>query len=334
MKAFVTGATGLLGNNLVRELLERGHEVKALVRSQEKAAKLFGDLPIEYVVGDMEDVAAFTGAISGSDVLFHTAAYFREYYQPGEDHWGKLKRINIDGTIDILKAAEAVGVKKALYVSSSGVIGLKPDGSAGDETTPPHPVTEGNLYFKSKVLGETAVEEFTKSHKLPVIQILPGWMFGAGDAGPTSAGQLVLDFLGGNLPGTFEGGTTVVDAADVATGMISAAEKGKGGDKYIIAGKFQTMREIARTMAEVSGKPEPKIRFPYFAIYSFAVVQEIYSRITGKPALVTRTAINTMRARLNHDSSRAIDELGVSFRPFAETLRAEIEWYRQNGYTS
>lgn len=334
MKAFVTGSTGLLGNNLVRGLLEHGHEVKALVRSRDKASKLFEDLPIEYVVGDMENVSGFAGELAGIDVLFHTAAYFREYYQPGEDHWGKLKRINIDGTIDILKAADAAGVKTAVYVSSSGVIGLKPDGSAGDESTPPHPVTEGNLYFKSKVLGEAAVEEFTKSHKLPVIQILPGWMFGIGDAAPTSAGQLVLDFLSGNLPGTFEGGTAVVDAADVAAGMIAAAEKGKGGDKYIIAGTFQTMREIAQTMAVVTGKPEPKIRFPYFAIYSFAIVQEIYSRLTGKPALVTRTAINTMRARLNHDSSRAVRELGVSFRPFAETLRAEIDWYRQNGYTA
>lgn len=334
MKAFVTGATGLLGNNLVRGLLENGYEVKALVRSQEKAAKLFGDLPIEYVVGEMEDVSAFSCELDGVDVLFHTAAYFREYYQPGEDHWGKLKRINIDGTIEILKAADAAGVKKALYVSSSGVIGLKPDGSPGDETTPPHPVTECNLYFKSKVLGEAAVEEFVKRHTLPVIQVLPGWMFGIGDAAPTSAGQLVLDFLGGKLPGTFDGGTTVVDAADVAAGMIAAAEKGRGGEKFIIAGEFMTMRAIAQVMAEVSGKPEPKIRFPYFAIYSFAVVQEIYSRITGKPALVTRTAINTMRARLNHHSSKAVRELGVKFRPFSETIRAEIAWYRQNGYTS
>jgi dihydroflavonol-4-reductase len=105
MKAFVTGATGLLGNNLVRELLGRGYEVKALVRSREKAEKLFGDLAIEYVVGDMEDVPAFAAELAGSDVLFHTAAYFREYYQPGEDHWGKLKRINIDGTVEILNAA-------------------------------------------------------------------------------------------------------------------------------------------------------------------------------------------------------------------------------------
>lgn len=332
MKSFVTGATGLLGNNLIRELIGRGHEVKALVRSEEKAKKLFGELPVEYVTGDMENVSAFASELAGSDVLFHTAAYFREYYQPGEDHWGKLKRTNIDGTIDILKASDSAGVKRAIYVSSSGVIGPKPDGSAGDENSPPHPVTNGNLYFKSKVLAEVAVEEFAKLHKIEIIQILPGWMFGVGDAGPTSAGQLVLDFLNGKLPGTFDGGTSTVDAADVAVAMIEAVEKGKKGEKYIVGGKFETMETIAKTMAEVTGKPEPKIRFPYFAIYSFAVVQELLSRVTGKPALVTRTAINTMRARLDHDSSKAVRELGAKFRPLSDTIKAEIDWYKQNGY--
>jgi len=114
--------------------------------------------------------------------------------------------------------------------------------------------------------------------------------------------------------------------------MITAAEKASAGAKYIIAGEFKTMEEIAKTLAEVTGKPEPKIRFPYPAIWSFAVVQELYSRLSGKPALVTRTAINTMRARLNHDSSKAIRELGVEFRPFIDTLRSEVEWFRTNNY--
>lgn len=334
MKVFITGATGLLGNNLVRECLGRGWEVTALVRSEEKARRQFGDSGVRFVVGDMENVAAFSSELTGHDVLFHTAAYFREYYQPGEDHWAKLRRINIDATIEILSAADAAGVKKAIYVSSSGVIGPKPNGSAGDETSRPHRVAESNLYFKSKVLAEAAVEEWGRSRSMPVVQILPGWMFGVGDAAPTSAGQLVLDYLAGNLPGTFEGGTTTVDAADVAWAMAEAALKAPGGEKYIVAGRFETMRSIAKTMSEVTGRSEPGIRFPYFAIYSFAVVQELISRITGRPALITRTAIDTMTARLDHDSSKAVRELGVTFRPFPETMRAVIDWYRANGYAN
>ena len=148
MKAFVTGSTGLLGNNLIRVLLENGHEVKALVRSKEKAIKQFSDLPIEYVVGDMEKVDDFADELKGCDVLFHTAAYFREYYEKSKEHWQILENINIKGSIKILENAEKAGVQTAIYVSSSGTIGMKPDGSSGDENTPPLAVGESAGLFQ------------------------------------------------------------------------------------------------------------------------------------------------------------------------------------------
>ena len=98
MHAFVTGATGLLGSNLVQALLGQGYEVRGLVRSKEKALRVFPAQKIDFVTGDMSDVAAFAPSLAGCDVLFHTAAYFREYYQPG-DHKGTLEKINVQGTI-------------------------------------------------------------------------------------------------------------------------------------------------------------------------------------------------------------------------------------------
>ncbi len=169
MKAFVTGSTGLLGNNLVRLLVEKGHYVKALVRSKDKALKQFGDLPVEYVVGDMENVAGFAAEMKDCDILFHTAAYFREYYEKSRDHWKILENINVKGSLKILETAEKQGVAKAIYVSSSGTIGMKADGSPGDENTPPSPYTENNLYFKSKVLADKAVTEFAQNSKMTVV---------------------------------------------------------------------------------------------------------------------------------------------------------------------
>ena len=334
MKAFVTGATGLLGNNLVRVLIEEGNEVKALIRSEEKAKKLFGDLPIEYVTGDMEDIESFAGELKGCDVLFHTAAYFREYYQPNENPWEKLEKINIKGTIKILEEAEKHGVKKAIYVSSSGTIGLKPDGSPGDETTPPHPVTKDNLYFKSKVLADKAVKEFVQNHEMPVVQILPTWMFGNGDIAPTSSGQMVLDFLNGSFPGTFDGGSSIVDARDVSKAMIAAVEEGKNGEKYIISGEFHTMEDIARTLAEVSGLPAPKLKLPNFAVIIYASLAETYGRWTGKPILVSKAGVQTMQAKLSADPSKAKKELGATFSTLSETLEREVIWYRKNGFVN
>src|SRR5690349_9143977 len=102
MKAFVTGSTGLLGVNLVRLLRERGHEVRALVRSPEKARRLLGDTGAQVVAGDLEDVDAFAPALGGCDVVFHTAAYFREYFGPG-DHWPALERLNVHATLQLAR---------------------------------------------------------------------------------------------------------------------------------------------------------------------------------------------------------------------------------------
>ncbi len=332
MKAFVTGSTGLLGNNLVRLLIEKDHQVKALVRSREKAVKQFGDLPIEYVVGDMENVEAFSNEINGCDALFHTAAYFREYYEKTADHWKILENINIKGSIKILEAAEKQGVATAIYVSSSGTIGMKADGSSGDENTPPSPYTENNLYFKSKVLADKKVAEFAQKSKMAVIQILPGWMFGIGDVAPTSSGQIVLDILNRKLPGTFDGGTSTVDAKDVAEAMISAVEKGKPGEKYIVGGEFYTIREIADTLCEVAKIPKVKLNIPNSVILTLAILSDLFSKITGGKSSIPKNGIQTLQAKLTVDSSKAKRELGTKFRPLSETLANEAEWYRQTGF--
>src|SRR5712692_8359732 len=193
MRAFVTGATGLLGSNLVHALLSQGHQVRGLVRSKEKAVRVFPSGQVEFITGDMSDVAAFAPSLAGCDALIHTAAYFREYYQPG-DHKAILEKINVQGTINLLIAAEKAGVKKAIHISSSGVIGLKPDGSPGDENTPPDDHSTSTLYFASKISAELAIGRFLKERALPVTLILPGWMWGPGDSAPTGSGQLVLDF--------------------------------------------------------------------------------------------------------------------------------------------
>src|SRR5215471_15818366 len=124
MRAFVTGSTGLLGNNLVRALLAAGYEVLALARSKDKAQRQLGDTAARVVAGDMEDVAGFASALDGVDVLFHTAAYFREYYAPG-DHAVKVDRVNVACTMELARAAHGRGVKKMVDTSSAGIIGPK-----------------------------------------------------------------------------------------------------------------------------------------------------------------------------------------------------------------
>ena len=160
--AFVTGATGLLGNNLVRELAGRRVRVKALARSRAKAALQFGDLPgVEIVEGDMLSVAGFAAALSGADVLFHTAAHFRDSYTGG-DHWDELRATNIDGTRNLLTAAYDAGVRRAVVTSSIAVLD-GPRGAVINETMV-RGVEKADDYYKSKILADEVAFELMKAH--------------------------------------------------------------------------------------------------------------------------------------------------------------------------
>ena len=327
MKVFVTGSTGLVGNNLVRALVAAGYEVTGLVRSEEKARRLLGSLPIKIVKGDMRDVAKFADAIDGSEVVFHTAAYFREYYKRG-DHAAALEEINIKGTLALIETSDRRGARRFVHVSSGGTVGTKPDGSPGDENTPPSEDQLENLYFRSKWDGDARILGWRG--RMEVLEILPGWIWGPGDAAPTGAGQLAIDFLARKVPGILDGGTCVVDARDVATAMVAATTKGRRGERYIVGGEFHTLEEIMRGLASASGVPAPRFRLPHAVVIGVAWLMETIGELTGRDVLITRQAVRLMHAKHRISSEKAKRELGVSFRPLQETLRDVVAWYREN----
>jgi dihydroflavonol-4-reductase len=333
MRAFVTGATGFLGGNLIEALLAQGHEVRGLVRSKEKAAKAFPQGKIELVTGDMSNVAQFAASLSGCDVLFHTAAYFREYYQPG-DHKATIGKINVQGTVDLLIAAEKQGVEKAIHVSSAGVIGNKLDGSPGDENTLPSDHASSNLYFQSKIDTELAIKRFLKERTLPVVMVLPSWMWGPGDWAPTPAGKLVLDFMKQKLPGVVDGGSSLVDVRDVAEATIHAVNRGKSGERYIVGGRYIDIATILTTLARITGVPAPTRHIPHALTMVVAAASETWARLTGGQALVTLDGVRTIHAKGSVDSAKAVRELGATFRPFDDTARDAVDWFRAHGYLS
>jgi dihydroflavonol-4-reductase len=332
MKAFVTGATGLLGNNLVRSLVWEGYEVKALVRSLEKAQKQFGDLQnVEFIVGNIADVAGFAAHLEGCDVLFHTAAYFREYARRGDPE-NLLHKLNVEATVELFKAADRAKVKRGIFTSSSGTIGLKLDGSAGDETTPPAPIAFENKYFESKVLAEKALNKIAPQLQMEIVHILPGWMFGPGDAAPTGAGELLLDFLHRKLPGIPGGGTETVDARDVAEAMVTSITSARANQRYIVAGNFYLLKEIFATLEKVSGVKSPQFVLPKFLLYAVAFLTEKAAALQGKEANLTVMGLKTISANLRALSALAERELGARFRPLEETLSDTVAWFAENGY--
>ncbi|MEA5565792.1 SDR family oxidoreductase [Anabaena sp. UHCC 0399] len=328
--AFVTGATGLLGSNLCQLLISQGWQVKGLVRSIDKAKRFMGSSGVQFVQGDIENVSAFAQALKGVDVVFHTAAFFREYYQPG-NHWEKMKRINVDATMELLQAAEVQGVAKTIFTSSSGVIQTYPH-QAATETAPYSKFAQKNLYFKTKILAEQEIYRFLETSQMDVVMILPGWMMGPGDAAPTSAGQLVLDLLAGKLPGIINGGASLTDVRDVAAVMVTAAERGKRGERYIVAGSLKTMKDIALELEAISGVKAPKMEIPDWIALSIAWLLETWAGLTGGVNSMPLAGIQTLLEKANLSSAKADQELGVTFRPFRDTLKDTVLWYQSEGY--
>ena len=331
--AFVTGATGLLGNNLVRALLKEDIQVTALVRSLDKAKKQFGNLPIHFVQGDILEPKTYQSHLSGCDSLFHTAAFFRDSHKGGK-HWQDLYDTNITGTKNLLQAAYNAGIRRIVHTSSIAVLTGQPN-QLIDETMSRSPDTKIE-YYRSKILSDQVVRDFLNKHSdVFVTFVLPGSMYGPGDMGPTSTGQMILNYMRQKLPGIIKASYSIVDARDVADIHIRAMKYGRKGERYLAAGRYMTMQELMNTLEAVTGIPAPKRQIPQPLLRAFASWNEFYHRVTGKPVLVSRELVHLFAEeyqRTHFDPTKMEKELGGHFRAVDETMTDTIKWYRNNGY--
>ena len=330
--AFVTGATGLLGNNLVRELVAEGYRVRALVRSHAKAKQQFAGIDVEIICGDMLNVPGFFGALEGVKVIFHTAAYFRDSYKGGR-HWEALYAANVEGTRALLDHGWRAGVRRFVHTSSIAVL-RGPAGQVIDETML-RDEKDADDYYRSKILADRVLLDFLEAHPdFWAAMVLPGWMHGPGDAGPTQAGQAILDVALNRLPGVPPGSFSVVDARDAARAMILANRHGRRGERYLAAGRHMTMTDLLPLIAQATGARPPTRRIPLAMLHAIAAWYELHARLTGRPVLLSWAMVRTIATeneRSRYNPAKSERELGLHFRPVLETLRDEVAWFRANG---
>ena len=329
---FVTGATGLLGNNLVRQLIAEGYHVKALVRSRQKADKQFDPHDkLDIIQGDITNVHSFESHLNGCETVFHTAAFFRDNYKGGS-HWSDLENINVNGTKYLLEAACNAGVKHFVHVSSIAVL----DGEAGtliDERCD-RDIENSDYYYRSKIISETTIREFARLHPMmKCYYILPGWIWGPGDLGPTSSGQLALDVMNRKLPAIVPGTFSVVDARDVAAAIIMVTQRGKPGERYLVAGRHIHMKDLVSMIGHYANVKTPTKTIPMPLLYCIAVLQELYGKLTGKPILLSLASVRLMASQYNrtHFSSERYEKiLGLQFRPLEQTLADTLSDLKNN----
>jgi len=191
-------------------------------------------------------------------------------------------------------------------------------------------------YYRSKILADREVLGFLDHHPdFWAAMVLPGWMHGPGDMGPTSAGQTVLDVAHGRMPGVPPGSVCLVDARDVALAMIAAHRQGRRGERYLAAGRHFTMAELLPMIGQALGIAVPVRRIPMALLTIIAAISEIKARLTGKPVLFSWAMARTLASeneRSRFSAAKSEAELGLQFRPVEATLRDEVAWFRAQGW--
>jgi len=319
---FVTGASGFLGWHVARLLTERGHRVRALCRP----ASQIRELQVERVTGDLRDRSSLDAAIAGCGLVFHVAADYRLWSKNPSD----LYQSNVEGTRNLLEAAESAGVDRVVYTSTVGCIGMPP-GQNGDENTPVSIADMTGHYKRSKWLAEqVALEKATRG--LPVVIVNPTAPVGDHDWKPTPTGKIILDFIRGKLPAYADTGLNVVDVRDAAEGHLLAAERGRRGERYILGNENLTLKQILMRLASITGRAAPKLQVPYAVAYAAGVVTTGFANLTGRAPIAPLEGVKMARKKMFVSHDKATRELGFYPGPADVALQRAVEWFRQNGY--
>lgn len=323
MKAVVTGPSGHLGTNLVRELLERGHEVRALCYDR---AEALDGLDVERVEGDVRDRASLAAAFAGCDALFHLAGVIDITGGTGP----LLRPVNVDGVRNAAEAALEVGVRRMIHVSSVHAYDAYRLGRPLDESSPQCASARHPGYDLSKADGERELRAVI-DRGLDAVVVNPTGIVGPYDWLPSLFGGFLLGLFKGQIVALPRGGFDFVDVRDVAGGILAAHERGRTGQNYLLSGTTCSLHELATVGADIAQVRGPRFEIPISLCHRFAPIDGIAARLTRKPRRLTHYSIETLDAQISIDGSRAREELGYAPRPLRETLVDTRAWFIEAG---
>lgn len=330
MRTLVTGATGFVGSHVARQLVERGDTVRVLVRRSSKVDNL-ASLDVEPFYGDLQDPESLAQAVKGCERVFHVAADYRLWSRDPRD----LYRSNVDGTLNLLRAAKSENVERFIYTSTVGALGIPACGAPGTEETPVKLDDMAGHYKRSKFLAEQEARRFAREESVPVVIVNPSTPVGENDIKPTPTGKIVVDFLNRKMPAYIHTGLNLVDVRDVAAGHLLAAEKGKIGERYILGNQNVTLKELLDTLADITGLRAPRIRMPFGVAYALARVDTlIFGTILRRDPHIPLEAVKMARKHMYFDASKAVRDLGLPQSPINEALAREVDWFRTHGYVN
>jgi dihydroflavonol-4-reductase len=318
----VTGATGLVGAAVARELAARGHRLKVYARPTSEVSAL--PAGAEVIRGDLGDRAALRAALAGVEALVHVAGIATI----GQHGAAELMATNVAGVEAVLGAALDAGVRRAVVTSSSSVLGGTRRPEVRDETSAGNAEALGIPYFVSKLRGERAALAFC-ARGLEVVAVRPSYVLGPGDVHGSSASTIRALALR-RFPAYVDGGASFCDVRDVAAGHAEALERGRSGEVYLLGGHDLPMREFIPRVCALAGVPPPP-RVPYAVAWAAAAGQELVARARGRRPAMTRDLVRAAALYTFVSSAKAERELGYHIRPFDDMVRDTLRDFVRRG---
>ena len=327
MKVLVTGADGVLGSNLVRDLLSRDYKVSVLLEAGKESPTLEG-LDIQKFHGNILSPIDVENATKGQEGVIHAAASTSVFPARSEI----VNKVNIEGTQNIIDACLKHKIKRLVYVgtANSFCFGSSKD-SPGVEKGPYLSVKYGVDYMDSKQKAQELVLDYVKNHNLPALIVNPTFMIGPYDSKPSS-GIMVLTIKKGGVPGYSGGGKNFVAVKDAATALANALTMGRIGECYILGNYNLTFKEAFETIAEVVGAKAPSRQLPNFIVVSYGRLMSLLAKIFKfYPAVTKELAVISCENHF-YSSEKAQKELLLPKTPLKVAIKECYDWFNENGY--
>ena len=320
----VIGATGHLGNTLVRELLKEGEEVRAIILPGDSLKPLEG-LDVDIAYGDITKYHFLKTALRGASFVYHMAGAVT--ITSGNKKL--LEKINIEGTKNVINACMEDNVKKLIYTSSVHALREPPKGTVIDEKQPFDSKQVFGDYSKTKAKASLEVLKAV-DRGLNAVILCPTGIIGPYDFAISQMGQFIIDFVQGRLKAYIDGAYDFADSRDVAAGHILAAKRGINGQTYILSGERLTVSQLVQYLREITGKTGPHFKMPYWLAKTTAPLTPIYYFFSHTKPLFTTYSIRVLASNSDISSEKAKKELGYKSRPIKESLQDAYHWLKEN----
>jgi len=321
----VTGATGHIGNTLIRQLLERGESVRGLVLPGEDTTSL-RDLDVDIVEGNVLDHLSLAQAFQDVHLVYHLAGVISIMSGKNEKMW----QVNVEGTKNVIEAATNAGVNRMVHTSTIHALRRPPDGVTMDESLPFDPHNPYGEYDRSKAAASLEVLKAVE-RGLDAVIVCPTGVIGPYDYFRSEMGSMILEYLKARIHYIFDGSYDFVDVRDVAQGMILACEKGRTGESYLLSGEDVSLirlQEMVHEEAEI--ETLGKVRIPNVFVKWFAGTAELFYKVTKLQPRYTRYSIETITGNSKVSSAKARTELGYKPRLLKTTIADTILWWKEN----